>query len=255
MNLAIESLAALPSLTLMDLDSTWTTLRRYDTKFIVAKSAMDQFLNESSTSFAALEIDNSRGFTYRTTYFDTSDLLLYRDHAQRRRRRIKIRTRHYVESNRSRLEVKAKLGNGQTQKALFENNAVIGEAEIPLVNQAVRQLNPSLRYSGIGEQLSQAAVTTFQRSTIINRNSVERITFDSSLILEANDRQIQLSPELLLVEIKSPHRISDTVRDLRRRGIHPTAFSKYCAAIESTQTLRPRVHSAIKLDRILTSVN
>jgi hypothetical protein len=216
---------------------------------------MDQFLNETSTRFSALEVDGARAFTYQTTYFDTPDLLLYRDHAQRRRRRIKVRTRHYVESQRSRLEVKAKLGNGQTQKALFEGHAELGLLEISLVDQAITELNPSSRYSQIASRLTQAAVTTFQRSTIINQDAVERMTFDSSLILDANGKQVQLSPELVLVEIKSPHRISDTVRELRILGIHPTSFSKYCAGIEATHNSRPRLHSANKLSRTLSAIN
>lgn len=254
MVLAIESIGELPSLSLTDLDSTWTTNRRYDTKFIVERTAMDSFFTETSSSYAALEVDGLRAFTYKTTYFDTLDLQLYRDHAQRRRRRIKVRTRHYVESNRTRLEVKAKLGNGQTQKVLFENYADLSALEVPLVDQAISELNSSPRYYNLASQLTQAAITTFERSTVINRNAIERLTFDSSLILDAHGNKVQLSPDLVLVEIKSPHRISDTARELRHRGIHPTSFSKYCATIESTQEARPRIHTAQKLSRTLRSV-
>jgi hypothetical protein len=215
---------------------------------------MDNFLRTTNTNFAVLEVADSRAFTYETSYFDTPDLLLYRDHAQRRRRRIKVRTRRYVESDRTRLEVKAKLGHGQTQKALFENRQEIGSDEIALVNDAIQNLNSSERFSGLAERLQPTAVTTFQRSTMINQDEVERITLDSGLILDAHAKSIHMHPDLVLVEIKSPHRMSHTVRQLRRSGIHATSFSKYCAAIEATQEMRPRIHSAEKLARTLSIV-
>jgi hypothetical protein len=255
MSHALESLTSFPPITLADLDSSWTMARRYDTKFIVERRVMEQFLDQTTTSFAALEIAGKRAFTYRTTYFDTPDLLLYRDHAQGRSRRVKVRTRQYIESNRARLEVKAKLGNGQTQKTLFEGRSNLGPLEIPLIDQAIAQTYPTARYSDVASQLIQSAITTFVRSTIINQNSVERITFDSSLLLDSNGKQVQLLPELVLVEVKSIHQISDTVRELRQLGFHPTSFSKYCAGIESTHDFRPRIHSANLLSRKLCSVN
>ena len=255
MPLPLDSLASLPPLSLADLDTAWTMSRRYDTKFILEHNAMNQFLETTTASFAALEIAGARAFTYRTTYFDTSDLLLYRDHAQRRNRRVKVRSRHYVESNRTRFEVKAKLGNGQTQKVLFEDWVELGLLEIPQIDQAIAQIHPTSRYSGVASKLIQSAITTFERSTIINQNSVERITFDSVLRLDSNEKQVQLLPELVLVEVKSPNQTSETVRELRQLGLHPSSFSKYCAAIEATRDLRPRIHSARMLSRTLCSVN
>lgn len=255
MSLALESLSSFPPLTLADLEATWTMARRYDTKFILERRAMDQFLEQTAARFAALEMAGERAFTYRTTYFDTPDLLFYRDHAQGRSRRVKVRTRHYVDSNRARLEVKAKLGNGQTQKTLFEDFAELGPLQIPLIDQAIAQTYPTPRYSDLASQLIQSAITTFVRSTVINQNGVERITFDSSLRLDSNGKQVQLLPELVLVEVKSIHQISETVRKLRQLGFHPTSFSKYCAAIETTRDLRPRIHNANLLARTLCSVN
>ena len=255
MSFDLTSLAKLPAVGLTDIDSRWTTPRRYDTKFIVERSFVNELLSDAPMNFAALEIDGKRSFTYQTTYFDTPDLLLYRDHAQRRRRRIKVRIRNYVDSNRTRLEVKAKLGNGQTQKALFEGHRDLGPNEILLVNDAVIKLSPSRRYREIAERLQPAAITTFQRSTIINQDLIERITIDSALILESATKRIEMVPELVLVEIKSPQRTCESVRAFRQKGLHPTSFSKYCAAIEATQGSRPKIHSANKLGHVLRPVS
>lgn len=255
MSLEPTPLTSFPSLTLADLDATWTMSRRYDTKFIMERSAIDRFLNQASANFGVLEIAGQNEFTYRTTYFDTPDLLLYRDHAQRRSRRVKVRTRHYVESNRIRLEVKAKLGNGQTQKTLFEGSSSLGLAEISLIDEAIAQIHPTPRYTQLASRLTPSAVTSFKRSTLINRDSVERITIDSSLILDSNQKQVALSPDLALVEIKSIHPISETVRQLRRLGFHPTSFSKYCAGIEATRDIRPRINSTNSLSKNLRLVS
>ena len=255
MSAPLNALASFPSLSLADLDATWSMTRRYDTKFIMERSAIDQFLTQTSTNFAVLEIADQSAFTYQTTYFDTPDLLLHRDHAQGRSRRIKVRARHYVESNRTRLEVKAKLGNGQTHKTLFEGRSSVGSAEISLIDTAISQIYPTSRYAQLGSHLTQSAVTTFKRSTLINRDSIERITIDSSLLLDSNAKQVALAPGLVLVEVKSTHPISETVRQLRRQGFHPTSFSKYCAGIEATRAIRPRIHSTNLLSSNLCLVS
>jgi hypothetical protein len=251
----LGAIAAIPAISLADLDTTWSMTRRFDTKFMLERSVVDKFLTGSTANFSALEIDGARAFTYRTTYFDTPDLLLYRDHAQRRSRRVKVRTRLYVESQRTRLEVKAKLGNGQTQKTFFENRSELGLLEIPQVDHAISEIYPTARYSNLASELVQSAVTTFERSTIINTNGAERITIDSSLVLDSNGQRFELLPELVLVEVKSLDPISETVRQLRKLGMHPTSFSKYCAAIEVARDARPRVHRETTLAHKLRAMN
>jgi len=251
----LGAIAAIPAISLADLDTTWSMTRRFDTKFMLERSMVDKFLSGSTANFTALEIDGARAFTYRTTYFDTPDLLLYRDHAQRRSRRVKVRTRLYVESQRTRLEVKARLGNGQTQKALFEDRAELGRQEIPQIDTAISEIYRTARYSNLASELVQSAVTTFERSTIINTNGAERITIDSSLVLDSNGQRFELLPELVLVEVKSLTHISETVRQLRKLGMHPTSFSKYCAAIEASYDVRPRVHRDTTLARKLRAMS
>lgn len=255
MSAPLSALTSFSSISLADLDATWSMTRRYDTKFFMESRAIDQFLTQASTNFGVLEIAGHNEFTYQTTYFDTPDLLLHRDHAQGRSRRIKVRARHYVESNRTRLEVKAKLGNGQTHKTLFEGHSNVGPAEISLIDTAIAQIYPTPRYAQLASNLTESAVTSFKRSTLINRDSVERITIDSSLVLDSNAKQVALATGLVLVEVKSTHPISETARQLRRQGFHPTSFSKYCAGIEATRDIRPRIHNTNLLSSNLCLVS
>jgi hypothetical protein len=65
---------------------------------------------------AALEIDGARSFGYESVYFDTADLAGYRGAAHGRRRRFKVRTRTYLDSETTVLEVKTQGGRGETVK-------------------------------------------------------------------------------------------------------------------------------------------
>ena len=153
MSAPLNALASFPSLSLADLDATWSMTRRYDTKFIMERSAIDQFLTQTSTNFAVLEIADQSAFTYQTTYFDTPDLLLHRDHAQGRSRRIKVRARHYVESNRTRLEVGK---NSKLRRRIIESTP----------NKA----KPTAEEIGLNESV----VSTENRPTLQARNTATR---------------------------------------------------------------------------------
>src|SRR6187431_37946 len=71
---------------------------RIDTKFLMNRQQFDGALDElvAEHGLKVLEIDGKRSFKYRSVYYDTPDLQSYRDHTQKRRRRFKVRTRHYV---------------------------------------------------------------------------------------------------------------------------------------------------------------
>ena len=147
------------------------------------------------------------------------------------------------------------MGNGQTHKALFEDRSAYGAVEIAMVDNAIAEIYPTKRYANLGSRLTQSAVTEFTRTTLISRNSAERMTCDTELFLESNGERFHLKPGLVLVEVKSPQRISETVRQLRHLGWHSTSFSKYGAAIEATHDIRPRIHSAESLARKLIRVD
>ena len=86
---------------------------------------LQQVVQQLGGRVAVLEVEGQRGCTYRTTYYDTADLLCYRQHAQDVRRRFKARTRTYVESDLVRLELKAKGPGGQTVKHALDGAAPV----------------------------------------------------------------------------------------------------------------------------------
>lgn len=69
-----------------------------------------------TTGARVLEIDGARSAAYESVYFDTPDLASFRLTATRRRRRFKVRTRTYLDSGASFLEVKTRAARGTTLK-------------------------------------------------------------------------------------------------------------------------------------------
>jgi hypothetical protein len=88
---------------------------RVDRKYFVPAMTFRALITELG-SFKALEIDGRRTFDYESVYFDTADVLTYRAHLQRRRRRFKARTRTYVDSGLCMFEVKTVGARGVTVK-------------------------------------------------------------------------------------------------------------------------------------------
>jgi len=91
-----RGLHALAPIGLAELDAHASLQDRVDVKYIVTFVQLEALFERLSPTHRALEIDGRRSFAYRTTYYDTDDLLTFREHVQQRRRRFKCRKRRYV---------------------------------------------------------------------------------------------------------------------------------------------------------------
>ena len=69
---------------------------RVDRKYLVFLERGEHFLAQLPGSLRLLSINGRLTTSYRSTYFDTADLLTCRAHIQGRRRRWKARSRVYV---------------------------------------------------------------------------------------------------------------------------------------------------------------
>ena len=243
MTLLLDHLATFQTVNLESVDQGWLGKRRFDRKFLLSRNQLSEFLERNETNFSVLEIDGLNSFGYRTDYFDTAKLDCYFDHVQGRKRRAKIRFRKYLDSNHIRFEVKMKLGNLQSHKAALENAAGFTEVESEFVAQVLGEFIPNSRVASLVHELSPVATNTFQRSTLVHKSALERITVDQSLAVLVDEKQKRLNEDLVLLEVKSVHRNSRVVRELLLNGIRPVRFSKYCAAIDLLVSERPLVHT------------
>ncbi|MFD2349805.1 VTC domain-containing protein [Nonomuraea ferruginea] len=129
-----------------------------------------------------LEIGGRRQFRYTSTYFDTPDLLTFRQHRQQRRRRFKIRTRTYLDGGGRWLEVKLKDAGGGTDKHRVPYDGAPAHALTP---EALDYLSTTLatglrlpRPAPLGPVLS----TDYRRVTLVDRSGAARLTCDSGLV-------------------------------------------------------------------------
>jgi hypothetical protein len=106
----LTGLDALPRITLAEVLAAASATTRVDRKYLVPVERVEAFLAEAPASLRLLTIGDRLSTGYRSTYFDTADLLTCRAHVQGRRRRWKARSRLYVEDGLCRLELKVRDG-------------------------------------------------------------------------------------------------------------------------------------------------
>jgi hypothetical protein len=111
------SVAGLPAASLAEVIERSALQARVDHKYLVPLERFAELAARLPDTYAVLEIDQLRGLAYESVYFDTPDLLTYRQHLQGRRHRYKVRTRAYLDSGVCMFEVKLKGRREQTIKA------------------------------------------------------------------------------------------------------------------------------------------
>lgn len=112
----LDPIARLDPVTLDDLVAEASLLARVDRKYVVPRTSLDAVLEALDPRTRVLEIAGARDFAYESVYFDTPDLLSFRMAAQPRRRRFKLRTRSYLDTGSSYLEIKTRGARGTTVK-------------------------------------------------------------------------------------------------------------------------------------------
>ena len=207
--------------------------QRYDRKFVVEVALLPQLL-AALGPVHVLEVDGRRSTAYTSIYFDTPDLRTYRDHLQRRRRRFKIRTRHYGDPVAAMLEVKCKGLRGQTVKHRCEHP---GPGPSELGEEAERFIAEVLAREYDQQppgELAPIAESRFERITLVDVDAHERITIDLDLAVHANGRELRLGAAHAVVETKSPVRSGSAARSLMQLGLRPERVSKYCVGIAAS---------------------
>lgn len=186
---------------------------RVDAKYVLPTALLPAFLDR--LDHRVLEIDGRREFAYRSTYLDTPDLRLFRDHVQQRRRRYKCRSREYVDSGLRMFEIKLKGPRGRTVKHRAEG-AGLAFLEETLEREYGRKPEPDLR---------PTLDVAYTRVTLAAPG--ERVTCDFDLQFTGG----HLRADRVIVETKSGG-AARADRALRALGARPErGFSKYCLGV------------------------
>lgn len=224
----------LPAVDLTGVQAVADLQRRFDRKYLVERGRVGELLDALPGDRRVLEVAGRRATPYTSVYFDTEDRRTYRDHVMRRRRRFKVRTRHYGDGSVAMLEVKCKGRRGQTIKHRWPHPApdpgVLDDTALGLVETALQD------HYGFGApiDLGRSAVIRFQRVTLLLPSAGERVTIDLDLTVAANGHELALGRRHAVVETKEPVRRGQASLALTGLGLRPDRLSKYCVGVTAT---------------------
>ncbi len=238
-----------------DLVERASLLSRVDRKYVVPAAELPRLLAAAPSSARVLEIGGSRTFGYRSTYLDTPDRLSYLLAGRRRRRRFKVRTRSYLDTGTSWLEVKTRRARDLTVKERVAHHDVAVDG--PLTPDGRVFVADRLAAAGIpvdADALEPVLVTAYLRSTLFLPESRSRVTIDTELgwtTLTRTDHTDLDRSSLAVVETKSGSSPSGFDRLLWTRGHRPRQISKYGVGMAALHPELPRLKWHRVLDQQL----
>jgi hypothetical protein len=238
----VETLAAgFAPISLEQMDSI-ALLNRVDTKFVMTSAQLLTALARVRADYHMLTVENNRLNHYRTLYFDTPEFALYHDHVNGRPERYKVRSREYLDSHLSFMEVKHK-----TRKERTIKDRVPTAGQVMTITSAVDDwLHHVCPLDGAA--LEPKLWNTFTRLTLVSNLLNERVTLDIDLTFYTPERAVCLNG-LAIAEVKmdAAHGDSPFLRQMRQQRIRAYGFSKYAfgVAMLSDQVkknaLKPRI--------------
>ncbi|MBK7820453.1 MAG: polyphosphate polymerase domain-containing protein [Tessaracoccus sp.] len=237
---ALAPLGRFRPIGLDDLVAQAEMLTRIDRKYLLTPAQAEEFLLRLDPSTEALQIDGALAARYETVYFDTADWISFRMSAHQRRVRMKVRTRTYVDSGATFLEVKSCGASGVTVKERIPydggRDRLTLDARAYLADAATRLgLGGGLAY-----ELFLVIRTTYDRSTLLAPGGAGRVTVDTDLAWSLPDGATLDLPGLAIVETKSLSATSVTDRLLWRAGHRPVSVSKFATGLAALRPDLPR---------------
>lgn len=226
---------AFDPISLEQLNAKAEMMARIDNKYVVQSDDLLALVPHLSESFDILDIQEQRAFTYDTRYFDDAQSSAYYEHHQGKRRGFKVRIRNYVDAGLCFLEVKVKGQRGMTEKYrmpydLAQLSDLTPEAAAFAQDTYSRQYDKAFDY-----ELRPSLDVRYQRMTLVARAGGERMTIDTDLRFQSEDRSFSSGTGVFIVETKSANGRGLADRLLRTRGERPTRrCSKYCIGMAAT---------------------
>ncbi|WP_239437179.1 polyphosphate polymerase domain-containing protein [Arthrobacter alpinus] len=230
-------LDALPTITLEDLNTAAALQIRIDRKYLVPVDKFTQIFNSFDADMQVLDTNGLQIFPYDSVYFDTPALDSYHLAAYGRRRRYKIRTRSYLNSGVSFLEVKTEGSRSATVKERIPYNladrsriTVEGAAYIAETLTGTGQTPPV--------NLTPVLETVYGRITLYLPASNSRATIDLNVAWSLPGQCPLVMTDQVVVETKSGSAPGQLDKHLWRNGIRPSRISKFATGMA---TLMPHL--------------
>ena len=203
-------------------------MNRIDTKYVLhVEEVMQLIVHLATYGYRVQVLGDVRAARYDTLYYDTPQRHMYLVHHNRQLTRQKVRTRTYLESDVTYLEIKDKSNDGRTRKrrlamsrGLFHNFGDDAAAAAFYADKgwcALKELSPALS-------------TRFTRITLVNPALTERLTIDLGLCYEdARSGRVATISDMAIVELKQDGLCPSATKSIMRQmRITPLKVSKYC---------------------------
>ena len=212
-------------ISLIDMEAV-ALLNRTDTKFVMSSQQLVRVLEVLQQDYSLLEVHGQRLSHYRTLYFDTPDFALYHMHVNGQLNRYKVRSREYIDSDTSFLEVKHKTNRGRTIKDRLNTDQPV-EAMTLGAEEWLRGIYP---YDI--QALAPKLWNTFTRLTLVSKERCERVTLDVDLTTYTDEKVVHLGGIAIAeVKMESKSQPSAFMTEMRHQKIYRQGFSKYCVGI------------------------
>lgn len=241
MNAALNSiLARLDTIGLTELNERASMLTRVDRKYALESDRASVILSHLPEATRVLQIGGRVSQGYASTYYDTPNMDSYLLTALKRRRRFKVRSRRYLSSGASFLEVKTRGARGTTVKKRMTISP--DEAGAPLAGERRRWVTDRVEptgYAGLVPVLEPVLEGSYERNTLLLPNGEGRATVDTGLewhSLRTDGTRVS-GGDLVIIETKS--RATPSVVDhlLWEQGVRPVKISKYGTAMAAMHDL------------------
>lgn len=253
MNRVNEILSKFAPISLNEMDSV-ALMNRVDTKFLASKPTVETVLEELSSSYRILEIKGNRLFQYHNVYFDTEKRDFLYEHLRGKPNRVKVRTRQYVGSDKQFFEVKEKTNKGNTIKRRIPT----GDRLDTIAGNQADFLSAETAIDS--NSLMAQIKVDFHRTTLVNLETKERLTFDFQLSFASEEGENQTDDFVIIEHKRAAHNHTKTpaLAALKRNNIYPTSLSKYCLGmilIDKTDKYNRYKPKLLKLNKISTHGN
>ena len=251
---ALPVMESIAPITLGEMDSI-KLMNRIDSKYLTNEETLVEILRDAAAhGYRALIVDGHKMSPYNSFYYDTPELRMYLDHHNRRLTRQKVRTRVYVASGDTFLEIKRKNNKGRTKKkrmgidnSLFADFRSNPEAAAYLAEKSAFK----------ADELLPQMETIFSRITLVNRAMTERLTIDTRLHFVNHTSGLKADMlNAVIIELKQDGRADSEMKGiLLDHRVKPIRVSKYCIG---TVLTRPDIKSGrfkLKIRRIEKTIN
>jgi len=180
---------------------------RVDTKYVMNRSQLSDILTRVLDDYKIVTYNGKRSSNCGNRYYDTPQFKFYLDHHNGKRLRHKVRVREYLDSGLQFLEVKSRKNEQRTlkERVSYANATAVSDSRYEsLVSRAIEDR----------KDLQVVLSNSFNRITLVNNSSLERVTIDQGLTYNLSISKYCLGISQMYPELKS-NRFKEVRRKVR----------------------------------------